>query len=139
MRVKLTLQANERHSQLPLNSNHAIAGLIYHLLGQASEAFATQLHDEGFADEGRQFKLFTFSRLHFRRSHLQNNRLILDDPIVELQVSSPVREFIECFVTGLFQSEGFQIAGTGFALTAAETLPAPGRNVKCARGSSKRA
>ncbi|HWQ33385.1 MAG TPA: CRISPR-associated endoribonuclease Cas6 [Blastocatellia bacterium] len=125
MRVKLTLQAQTRHPSLPVTINYAIAGLVYRILGQASEQFATRLHDEGFADEGRRFKLFTFSRLSLRRSHLSGQRLVLDDPAAELLISSPVSEFIEHFVTGLFQSEQFHLAGTAFVLTAAETLPLP--------------
>ena len=125
MRVRLTLQAKQNRSELPLNSNHAIAALIYHILGQASEEYAARLHDEGFADEGRRFKLFTFSRLLFRRSHVSGHRLVLDDPTLELLLSSPVNDFVEHFVTGLFQSEQFDIAGTPFILTAAETLAPP--------------
>lgn len=128
MRVKLTLQTQQRDTRLPLNINHAIAGLIYRILGAASADFATLLHEEGFADaadRSRRFKLFTFSRLEFRRSHLHNGRIVLDDPNVTLQLSSPVSAFIEHFVTGLFQCEAFQLLGHGFVLTAAETLPVP--------------
>lgn len=128
MRVRLTLQAGQPRAALPLNLNHALASLIYRILGQASAEFATHLHDEGFADvteEGRRFKLFTFSRLEFRRSHLSGGRLILDDPLIRLQLSSPVSDFVEYFVTGLFQCEEFHLTGTPFMLTEAETLPQP--------------
>ncbi|MFN7947727.1 MAG: CRISPR-associated endoribonuclease Cas6 [Blastocatellia bacterium] len=123
--MKLTFQAQLRHPSLPVSLNHAIAGLVYRILGQASAQFATRLHDEGFADEGRRFKLFTFSRLSFRRSHHAGQRIVLDDPVTELLISSPVSDFIEHFVTGLFQIEQFHLAGTPFVLTAAETLPPP--------------
>jgi len=125
MRVKLTLLAVEKRAQLPLNYNHAVASLIYDTLGQASLDFATRLHDEGFNADGRRFKLFTFSRLALRRSQVKEERLWLEDPTVTLQISSPVAEFIEHFVTGLFQAETFNIAGARFTLQQAETLPPP--------------
>lgn len=125
MRVKLTLMATRPKTTLPLNYNHAVAGLIYRTLGNASEEFATMLHDEGFKAERRTFKLFTFSRLVTDRHRFIGDRLLLESPIVYLQVSSPVRDFIEHFVSGLFHSEAFEIAGSQFTLAEAETIAPP--------------
>jgi CRISPR-associated endoribonuclease Cas6 len=125
MRVKLKLRASRQATLLPLNYNHAVASLIYETLGNASTDFATRLHDEGFTSDGRRFKLFTFSRLMALRSRIEADRLLLEDPTITLQISSPVAEFVEHFVTGLFQSESFNIAGARFTLQQAETLPTP--------------
>lgn len=125
MRVKLTLLASKRKTTLPLSYNHAVAGLIYHTLGNASQDFAAMLHDEGFKAENRRFKLFTFSRLSASRSRRVDDRLLLESPEVDLLVSSPVADFIEHFVSGLFQSERFHIAGAEFALAQAETIAPP--------------
>lgn len=125
MRVKLTLQASQRATLLTLNYNHAVASLIYDTVGRASTDFAARLHDEGFSADGRRFKLFIFSRLTARRSRIKEDRLLLEDPVIALQVSSPVADFIEHFVAGLFQVETFAIAGARFTLRQAETLPTP--------------
>ena len=125
MRVKLTLLASEQATLLPLNYNYHIASLIYDTIGLASTDFAARLHDEGFSADGRRFKLFTFSRLNVRRSRVKENRLLLEDPNVTLQISSPVAEFVEHFVAGLFQADSFNIAGALFTLRQAETLPTP--------------
>lgn len=125
MRVKLTLTALERATPLPLNYQHAVASLIYATLGHASSEFAARLHDEGFSADGRAFKLFTFSRLNTRRARVAGSQLILEDPTVSLQISSPVADFVEHFVNGLFQCETFHIAGAHFHLQQAETLPPP--------------
>jgi len=125
VRVKLTFLASRRNAMLPLNYNHAVAGLIYRTIGKASEEFATALHDEGFEADRRRFKLFTFSRLFARRSRVVGDRLILESPEVTLLISSPVGDFIEHFVTGLFQSERFNIAGCEFGLAEAETIAPP--------------
>src|SRR6185503_9793376 len=125
MRVRLRLLASKRDTTLPLNYNHAVAGLIYRTIGNASEEFATRLHDEGFEADRRRFRLFTYSRLFAGRSRVVKDRLLLESPEVTLQVSSPVGDFIEHFVSGLFQSERFHIAGSEFTLAEAETIAPP--------------
>lgn len=125
MRMKLILSAVRQATTLPLNYNHAIAALIYSTLGQASAEFTARLHDEGYSADGRQFRLFTFSRISARRSRAAGDRMILEDPAISLQISSPVEEFVEHFVAGLFQREMFRIAGAGFRLEQAETLAPP--------------
>jgi len=125
MRVKLTFLATRRNAVLPLNYNHAVAGLIYRTIGTASEAFATALHDDGFEADRRHFKLFTFSRLFVKNRRVVGDRMVLESPEVTLQVSSPVGEFIEHFVSGLFQSERFHITGSEFTLAEVETLAPP--------------
>jgi CRISPR-associated endoribonuclease Cas6 len=125
MRVKLTFLASKRNAMLPLNYNHAVAGLIYRTIGNASEEFAAALHDKGFEADRRRFKLFTFSRLFAKRSRVIGDQLMLESPEVSLQVSSPVGDFIEHFVSGLFQSEQFNIAGSEFTLAEAETIAPP--------------
>jgi len=125
VRVKLTLEAVRRGTLLPINYNHAVAALIYDTLGNASADFAARLHDKGFSVDGRRFKLFTFSRLAPRRSRVRQDRLLLEDSTISLQISSPVTEFVEHFVSGLFRAEAFTIAGAGFTLSQAETLGSP--------------
>ena len=125
MRVKLTLMATGSKATLPLNYNHAVAALIYRTLGNVSEEFAAMLHDEGFKAERRSFKLFTFSRLFANRSRVVGDRLMLESPLVTLLVSSPVVDFVEHFVSGLFQSDVFNIAGAEFTLAKAETIAIP--------------
>ena len=123
--MKLTLAALKRATQLPLNYQHAVASLVYATLDQASADFAARLHGEGFSADGRRFKLFTFSRISTPRACVAGNQLILEDPTLSLLVSSPVGDFVEHFVSGLFQSDTVQIAGARFKLQQAETLPPP--------------
>src|SRR5205085_11927451 len=115
----------EQATLLPLNYQHAVASMIYATLGQASAAFAARLHDAGFNADGRNFKLFTFSRLTTARSRIIGDKLLLVEPTVYLQLTSPVGAFIEHFVAGLFQCATFNIAGAQFRLTEAEALAAP--------------
>jgi CRISPR-associated endoribonuclease Cas6 len=125
VRVKLTLASTKRTTRVPLDYQFALASLIYATLGDASADFSARLHDEGFRVEKRTFKLFTFSRLRAGRGRVVKDHLLLEAPQVSFQISSPVADFIEHFVSGLFQRETFTIAGADFKLECAETLPAP--------------
>jgi CRISPR-associated endoribonuclease Cas6 len=125
MRVKLTLTSTKREARLPLDYQFALASLIYFTLGDASAAFAAKLHDEGFKVEKRTFKLFTFSRIKPQRGRVVKDQLLLEEPRISLQISSPVSEFIEHFVSGLFHRDVFNIAGVDLILEGAETLPQP--------------
>jgi CRISPR-associated endoribonuclease Cas6 len=125
MRVRLTLIAEQERARLPFDYQFAVASLIYRTLGEGSEEFAAYLHDEGFTSQKRTFKLFTFSRLGLELRGRGGDGLELADPHVTLQVSSPVSQFVEHFVEGLFRSETFSIAYATFRLAGAETLAPP--------------
>jgi CRISPR-associated endoribonuclease Cas6 len=125
MRVRLTLIATQPKTTIPLNYNYPVASLIYKTVGNASVEYAARLHDEGYEAEHRRFKLFTFSRIETIRKRRLDDKLLLEDPKIFLCISSPVAEFIENFVSGLFQTEIFSIAGAQFRLLEAETLPQP--------------
>lgn len=125
MRVRLTLEAIQPKTTIPLNYNYAVTSLIYKTIGNASAGYAARLHNEGYEAEHRHFKLFTFSRIETIRKWRLDDKLLLEDPKIFLHISSPVAEFIEHFVSGLFQTEIFSIAGAQFRFLEAETLPQP--------------
>jgi CRISPR-associated endoribonuclease Cas6 len=125
MRMRLTLMATQPKTTILLNYNYAVTALIYKTIGNASTEYAARLHDEGYEAEYRRFKLFTFSRIETIRKRRLDDKLLLEDPKIFLCISSPVVEFIENFVSGLFQTETFSIAGAQFRLLEAETLPQP--------------
>ena len=125
MRVRFSLVALGDGTQLPLDHQHAVASLIYSALDSGSVEFAANLHDVGFQSGGRTFKFFTFSRILAHKADRKGDNLILEDPNIELQVSSPVPEFIEYLVAGLSQQESLQIANGRFHLSRTELIPPP--------------
>lgn len=125
MRIKLNLAAIQPKASLPLSCNYALAALIYKTLSTSSTEFATFLHEQGFAADNRTFKLFTFSRLQPQDAKFNHTSYQLRSPLIEWQISSPVAEFIEHLVTGLFQSEVFHLGPVPLTLQAAETLAPP--------------
>lgn len=65
---------------------------------------ATFLHDTGFYGSGRQFKLFTFSRL-LGQFQIIDGQIVFFPP-VRLIVSSPVEAFCQSLVNGLLSRDG---------------------------------
>lgn len=127
MRIKLTFRALTEKATIPLNYNHAVSALIYKTVAESSFEFAEKLHERGFIAENRQFKLFTFSRIETRDAFVnrRTSRILLNNPYIKLQISSPVCEFLNNFVRGLFAQSSFRIDKSDFALADSETLDAP--------------
>ena len=125
MRVKLTLNALHPETSLPLNYHHAVASFIYSTLAAGSMEFASKLHDVGYRTNGKTFKLFTFSRIKTAKARRQEDNLVLEDPEVSLQISSPVGEFIEHLVGGFSGNPLIKIADAEFGFVGAELFPPP--------------
>jgi CRISPR-associated endoribonuclease Cas6 len=127
MRIRLTLRALREKTWIPLNYSYAVSSLIYKTVAESSSPFAGQLHDQGFTADNRQFKLFTFSRIETKDAFIDRikSRIVLNNPYIKLQVTSPVDEFLENFVRGLFAKTNFRIDSGEFVLVESETLAAP--------------
>ena len=63
VQMQIRLEFSGSDISLPLAYQHQLQGLVYHAL-QNREDYRTFLHDSGFADGNRRFKLFTFGRLN---------------------------------------------------------------------------
>lgn len=110
---------------LPLNYQHAVASFIYATLASSSTEFASKVHDIGYRTNGRSFKLFTFSRLQTTKARVDEDTIVLENPEVSLQISSPVGEFIEHLIGGFSGNRVLEIASARFQLARAELIPPP--------------
>ncbi len=75
---------------LPIQYNHMVQGMIYKLL---DEELANFLHEEGFQNEKRIFKMFTFSRIKGSYTLDKDSGLIIFDGPIKLTISSHYDEF----------------------------------------------
>ncbi len=123
MRLKLTLRPARMPVIIPINYSHLLAAAIYKILGQASEPFASFLHEQGYAAlSGRLLKMFTFSKLlnSFARPRKTDNLVQLFSPKDDwtLYVGSPMTDdFVQNFVLGLFEATEFAIGAHGLRAT----------------------
>ncbi len=114
MRLVIELQpVNNISLRLPLEYNHFVQSAIYRTL---DADLATFLHDTGFYGSGRQFKLFTFSRL-LGQFQIIDGQIVFFPP-VRLIVSSPVEAFCQSLVNGLLSRDGMQLGKEGLMVAA---------------------
>ena len=113
MRFRINLSVNSQRGRLlPLNYQHELSAAIYRILASSSEAYAEWLHENGFQlENGKTFKLFTFSRLKPEDFRIlrQSNQLELLSDKVEWQISFLPENSTQKFIEGLFQKRVFEV------------------------------
>jgi CRISPR-associated endoribonuclease Cas6 len=128
MRFKLTLESPfQQQNLLPLNYQYELSSWIYRTLNYGSEEFAEWLHREGYKNDYKNFKLFTFSNLIIPKYQIKGDRMQIDSRINELFVSFYPIESLEYFVSGLFKNQQFNIGDkktkAAFTVNNVEKLP----------------
>jgi len=130
MTFRLTLETPSDHALLPFNYQYPLSAAIYKIIQRGDAAYATFLHEQGYARPGslKSFKLFCFSDIKtpFKKQgdcmHLLTRR-------AEVQISFHLPEAAENFIKGLFQSQHIEIADrkrkASFTIAAVETLLSP--------------
>jgi len=126
MRVLLKIRTRS-NSPLTINYNYALSAAIYKLLRFGSKDFAEFLHNIGYKNAGKTYKLFSFA-LRFDKFKIQNQTIHLIEPTASLIISSPlVEDFIQSFIIGTFEEQQIEIFGTGiktiFTIEQIESLP----------------
>lgn len=114
MRVKFTLFPVGKKTVLPISCNYFLTSLIYKIIRNSSENYSRFLHDEGYklAESKKGFKLFTYSMLMGDNAKVSGDKIVFGKGSVHWQVSSPVDEFIQHLITGVF-AEGREILING--------------------------
>lgn len=110
MRLKLILQLSGKEQILPLNYQYPVSAWIYKVLASADESFSQKLHEEGYMlENGKKFKLFTFSRLNFPKNTWKikpdTDKMRVWARKAFLTLSFQLPEQVEKFVTGLFTDQ----------------------------------
>ena len=128
MRFKLTLELTDQ-GLLPLNYQYELFSWIYKTLNYGNEEFADWLHREGYTNDYKQFKLFTFSSLMVPKFKINGDRMKIESREAELIVSFYPIDSLEYFVSGLFSNQAFSIGDkkskASFTVKTVEKLPEP--------------
>ena len=125
MRLRVCLD-NSVGAWLPINYQEYLTAAIYGLLAASDADYARRLHDDGYADEeGRRFKLFTFSWLRGSRRWVDGDTLRFAPGPLEWRISSPVEDFLTHLATGLLAAGAVRVGSATLPITQIETLPAP--------------
>lgn len=100
---------NRNFLVLPIQYNHMIQGMIYDSL---KAELADFLHEKGFSNEKRSFKMFTFSRLIGDYTIDKNKEKIIFNDALSLVISSPYEEFCSSLATGLLVKKSIRLGDT---------------------------
>lgn len=134
MRFKLTLEVNKYAfgNTLPINYQYEASAAVYRILSRASEEYAEWLHNNGFKlGNGKQFKLFCFSRLKIEKRQIlpKEERINILCNTVEWQISFLPEISTEKFVQGIFANQtleiGDKVSVVQFHVRNVEVLPEP--------------
>lgn len=114
MRFKLTLQLQSEvmGREIPINYQFPLQAAIYKTLANSDAEFATWLHENGYQQDGKRFKLFTFSNLVVPQYGIDKvrERLEVKSDYVTLFISFLPEKSTQKFIQGIFNNRIIQIA-----------------------------
>lgn len=108
MRLKISVSTTVG-SILPINYTYGLSSFIYKTLEEANHKFAAFLHNEGYKQGHKQFKLFCFSPLYISKYTQFKDRLIFQERNAYFFISFFLPDPMKDFVTGLFKQQKFFI------------------------------
>jgi CRISPR-associated endoribonuclease Cas6 len=114
-----------------MDYQYFLSAWIYKMIGSADHAFSTFLHEEGYVNEYKRFKLFSYSLLDFGRPALLREKALFELHAEQLflSVSFHLPEAAEKFIIGLFNRQQVYIGnrhhGLELVVSQVERLPEP--------------
>jgi len=108
-KLKLSIPDRNRKTLLPINYQYELSSAIYKIIALGNEEFSSFLHEKGFIEKNKQFKLFSFSNLHIPKFGRIDDRLEILSEHVNLIVNFYPIEAIEPFVAGLFSNQIIEV------------------------------
>lgn len=113
MRIRITLESTQPVT-LPLSYNHILQGVIYHHL---SPSLATFLHEKGYRNDRKVFRMFCFSRLE-GQFNINKGNITFHGPFSFL-LCSPVDDVLSQFASSILRQE-MELNGQSATVTAIE-------------------
>ncbi len=102
MRISVILET-DREINLPIQYNHILQGFLYENL--TDKDYREFLHQTGYRDGNKVFRLFTYSRLLGKfRMNQQSGQISFQSP-VEIIISSAVEQFLTDLAETLIKSD----------------------------------
>jgi CRISPR-associated endoribonuclease Cas6 len=109
MKFKLSLNTEGQGNLLPLNYQYEVSSWIYSTIKKGNKEFACWLHEKGYENGKKTFKLFTFSKLYPENYRIVSDRMELLSPNVGLNISFFMDQAAEPFIVGMFTQQQFFI------------------------------
>jgi CRISPR-associated endoribonuclease Cas6 len=110
---------------LPANYQYPLSAVIYHIIQNANAGFARFLHDTGYGQGFKSFKLFTFSDM-ITPFKMRGDRMQLLANKAKLNICFYLPDAAENFIKGLFMNQqiyiGDRISGVHFQVSQIEVV-----------------
>ena len=103
MRFKLNLRVNKGvfGNLLPISYQYELSACIYKIIAQSDYLYSDWLHNNGFTNDNKRFKMFAFSNL-FPQCKAVGDRMIILSDTMHLFLSFLPEKSTEEFVKGVF-------------------------------------
>jgi CRISPR-associated endoribonuclease Cas6 len=108
MRISVKFHS-DKNIVLPKHHNHILQATILNYLG--NKDYQEFIHDEGFQNEKRTFKLYTFSRLQGEFKVDNERDKIIYKNNAELLISSVDENLIKYFINGAIKKDKINLGG----------------------------
>lgn len=131
MRIKVTFNRTGRQRMLPMDYQYYISAWIYKVIRNADEDFADFLHNKGYGEESKPYKLFCFDQLDFGKPKLWKEKKLFEirQDAMDLKISFDVKEAASHFIKGLFMDQEFFLGnrfnGIDLKVVQVAVLPEP--------------
>lgn len=132
MRFKLSLSlTNSQNTKLPLSYQYELSSFIYKTIARGDKMYADWLHGNGFATNGKQFRLFSFSNFFVPQYAIdrKNERLVIQSDEISFDIAFLPERSTEEFVKGIFANQHFaigdKISKVELLVKSIELLPEP--------------
>ena len=103
MRFKLNLRVNKNTygNLLPISYQYELSSCIYKIIAKSDSLYAEWLHNNGFANDNKRFKMFVFSNLFPQCKAIGDRMCILSDNMF-FYLSFLPEKSTEEFIKGIF-------------------------------------
>lgn len=135
MRIKLRLKPESKgEATLPINYQYPLSAWIYHTIALGNHELAYFLHNKGYGEGVKSFKLFTFGMLDFSASpyRITGDRITFSGGNLFLIISFLIPEALEGFIQGIFAKQaisiGDPISSATLIIETVEIMPEPDFN-----------
>ena len=110
MRFKIKLQVNKNAfgNLLPISYQYELSAWIYGVIARSNSIYADWLHNNGFVNDYKRFKMFVYSNL-FPQFKVIGDRLAIESDSLYLYLSFLPEKSTEEFVKGIFSENIFTL------------------------------
>lgn len=134
MRFKLILEVDKHAfgNKIPINYQYEQSSVIYKILSNADDVYASWLHDNGFKlENNKTFKFFVYSRFKIDKYRIlkSEERLQILSDTIEWHISFLPEISTEKFICGVFRNQVFEVGDlksvVRFVVRGVEFMPEP--------------